>query len=415
MNILVINSGSSSLKFQIIETNQEFIENSSDRIKMKGFIDRIGTQAVVKISVTDGPQIKESIAIGDHSAAFDYIFRKISSGSLNVQGVYSLSEINAVGHRVVHGGEKFSKSVLLDHNVLKEIEDCIDLAPLHNPANLKGIQATLALFGERVPHVVVFDTAFHTTIPEVNYLYALPYQYYRRYRIRKYGFHGLSHRYVSYRYRKLLSLERESLNIITIHLGNGCSACAIKNGHSFDTSMGFTPLAGLVMGTRTGDLDPSICDFLAHKEGLSLSGVDTLLNKASGLLGVSGLTNDMRELLDEEREHHDRRATLAIDMFVMRVKHYIGAYLAEMGGADALLFTGGIGENSPEIRKRICLGLEFFGLKLDTAANQAKCFGAEGEISAKDSQLKAWVIPTNEELMIARDTFRCVHTQKEGK
>ncbi|RDB35064.1 MAG: acetate kinase [Spirobacillus cienkowskii] len=408
MNILVINSGSSSLKFQIIETDKNFIENSTDKVKVKGLIDRIGTQALAKISVTNGVEIKESIAIRDHAAALDYIFRKITSGVLNIEGIFSLSDIDAVGHRVVHGGEKFSKSVLVDKTVLKQIEDCIDLAPLHNPANLKGIQATLALFGEKVPHAVVFDTAFHSTIPESNYLYAIPYQYYRRYGIRKYGFHGLSHRYVSYRYRKLVSLEREQLNIITIHLGNGCSICSIKEGKSYNTSMGFTPLAGLIMGTRAGDLDASIPEFIAHKEGITLSDIDILLNKASGLLGISGLTNDMRELLAEEKEHHDRRASLAIDMFNNRIKHYIGAYLAEMGGADAILFTGGIGENSAEIRKRICHGLEFLGIGLDDKLNEQKCFGAEGDISSANSKIKTWVIPTNEELMIARDTFRCV-------
>ena len=229
MNILVINSGSSSLKFQIIETDQSHIDSSTDKIKVKGLIDRIGTQALAKISVPNGIEIKESVAIRDHSAALDYIFKKITSGTLNLDGIFSLSDIHAVGHRVVHGGEKFSKSVLVDKAVLKSIEDCIDLAPLHNPANLKGIQATLALFGEKVPHAVVFDTAFHSTIPEVNYLYALPYQYYRRYRIRKYGFHGLSHRYVSYHYRKKVGIERDKVNVITIHLGNGCSICSIKD------------------------------------------------------------------------------------------------------------------------------------------------------------------------------------------
>lgn len=408
MNILVINSGSSSLKFQIIETDQNMINASSDKTKVKGLVDRIGTQALVKITVTNGIEFKESIAIRDHAAALDYIFRKITSGTLNIEGIYSLSDIHAVGHRVVHGGEKFSKSVLIDKNVLKEIEDCIDLAPLHNPANLKGIRATISLFGEKIPHSAVFDTAFHSTIPETNYLYALPYQYYRRYQIRKYGFHGLSHRYVSYRYRKLLSLERDQLNLLTIHLGNGCSICSIKNGKSFNTSMGFTPLAGLIMGTRAGDIDASIIEFLALKEGISLSDIDILLNKSSGLLGISGLTNDMRELLDEEKEHHDRRATLAIDMFTIRIKHYIGAYLAEMGGADAIIFTGGIGENSSEIRRRICSNLEFLGIELNENLNNEKCFGLEGKISSENSNTKVWVIPTNEELMIARDTFRCV-------
>lgn len=408
MNILVINSGSSSLKFQIIETNDDLIANYTDKMKLKGLIDRIGTQSIIKFTTPDGTTIKETSPIRDHSAAIDYIFKKISSGVFKEQGVSSLLDIQAVGHRVVHGSEKFSQSVVLDRDVIKGIEDGIELAPLHNPANLKGIYATQALFGDKIPHVAVFDTAFHSTIPEVNYLYALPYQYYRRYQIRKYGFHGLSHRYVSYRYRTLVSKERNDLNIITLHLGNGCSACAIKEGKSFNTSMGFTPLAGLIMGSRSGDIDPSILDYLAHKEGLTLTEIETQLNKNSGLLGISGLTNDMRELLEEEKEKQDRRATLAIDMFSERVKHYIGAYLAQMGGADALIFTGGIGENSPEIRRRICQNLSFLGIDLDMGKNEKTIHGAEGNISTEQSGLKVWVVPSNEELMIARDTFRCV-------
>lgn len=408
MNILVINSGSSSLKFQIIETDDDLIANYTDKMKLKGLIDRIGTQSIIKFTTPDGTTIKETSPIRDHSAAIDYIFKKISSGVFKEQGVSSLLDIQAVGHRVVHGSEKFSQSVVLDRDVIKGIEDGIELAPLHNPANLKGIYATQALFGDKIPHVAVFDTAFHSTIPEVNYLYALPYQYYRRYQIRKYGFHGLSHRYVSYRYRTLVSKERNDLNIITLHLGNGCSACAIKEGKSFNTSMGFTPLAGLIMGSRSGDIDPSILDYLAHKEGLTLTEIETQLNKNSGLLGISGLTNDMRELLEEEKEKQDRRATLAIDMFSERVKHYIGAYLAQMGGADALLFTGGIGENSPEIRRRICQNLSFLGIDLDMGKNEKTIHGAEGNISTEQSGLKVWVVPSNEELMIARDTFRCV-------
>lgn len=408
MNILVINSGSSSLKFQIIETDDDLIANYTDKMKLKGLIDRIGTQSIIKFTTPDGTTIKETSPIRDHSAAIDYIFKKISSGVFKEQGVSSLLDIQAVGHRVVHGSEKFSQSVVLDRDVIKGIEDGIELAPLHNPANLKGIYATQALFGDKIPHVAVFDTAFHSTIPEVNYLYALPYQYYRRYQIRKYGFHGLSHRYVSYRYRTLVSKERNDLNIITLHLGNGCSACAIKEGKSFNTSMGFTPLAGLIMGSRSGDIDPSILDYLAHKEGLTLTEIETQLNKSSGLLGISGLTNDMRELLEEEKEKQDRRATLAIDMFTERVKHYIGAYLAQMGGADALIFTGGIGENSPEIRRRICQNLSFLGIDLDMEKNGKTIHGAEGNISTDQSGLKVWVVPSNEELMIARDTFRCV-------
>jgi acetate kinase len=316
--------------------------------------------------------------------------------------------VNAVGHRVVHGGERFTQSALITDEILRSIEDCIDLAPLHNPANIKGILAARELFGPGFPQVAVFDTAFHQTLPEHAYLYALPYQLYRRYRIRRYGFHGTSHRYVAYRYRQLRNLKHEETNIITLHLGNGCSAAAIKAGNSIDTSMGLTPLEGLVMGTRSGDLDPAIVDFISAKEGLSAREADTLLNKQSGLLGISGLTHDMRELLDEERENNDRRARLAIEIFCYRARKYIGAYLAAMGGADAIVFTGGIGENSADVRARICDGLQWMGLELDAERNGSYFGGREGAISKDGSRLQAYVIPTDEELLIARDTVRCV-------
>jgi acetate kinase len=256
--------------------------------------------------------------------------------------------------------------------------------------------------------VAVFDTSFHSTMPETSYLYGIPYAHYRRHKIRRYGFHGTSHRYVAYRYRTMLGVERESVNIITLHLGNGCSACAIKNGESFDTSMGFTPQEGLLMATRAGDLDASILDYLGHKEGLSLQELDTMLNKQSGLLGISGLTNDMRDLLEEEAEHQDRRARLAIDIFCYRVRKYIGAYMAALGNVDAVVFTGGIGENSPAVRKRICGGLEPLGLRLNPTRNEALRNGKRGQFSDDASALKAYVIPTNEELLIARDAFRGV-------
>ena len=299
-------------------------------------------------------------------------------------------------------------SASIDDKVIEGIQDCIDLAPLHNPANLKGIIAARDLFGPSIPQVAVFDTAFHSTMPETSYLYAIPYQLYVRHKIRKYGFHGTSHRYIAYRYRLLANVEREKVNIITLHLGNGCSACAIKNGESVDTSMGLTPLEGLVMGTRGGDLDPAIIEFLHHKEGMTMNEINAVLNKQSGLLGLSGLTNDMRDLLTEEREHNDRRARLAIDIFCNRARKYIGAYFTELSGADAIVFAGGIGENSPEIRKRICKGLECFGLTIDEKTNTEIVNGKEGIISSKDSKLNAYVIPTNEELLIARDTVRCV-------
>jgi len=319
-----------------------------------------------------------------------------------------LADLHAVGHRVVHGGERFTKCALLDKDVIDGIEDMIELAPLHNPANLKGILAAREVLGAGVPQAAVFDTAFHSTMPETAYLYALPYQLYRRHRLRRYGFHGTSHRYIAYRYRVLTDQKKEDVDIVTLHLGNGASACAVKDGLSIDTSMGLTPLEGLVMGTRGGDVDPSVLEFLHHKEGLSFEEIDTLLNKQSGLLGVSGLTSDMRELLDEEREHGDRRARLAIDLFCARARKYIGAYLAELGGAQAVVFTGGIGENSPAIRARILRGLEFLGVAVDSARNEAMVDGKEGVISAEGSRLKAYAIPTNEELLIARDTVRLI-------
>lgn len=408
MNILVLNCGSSSLKFQIIETDLELIEKNSDVMKAKGVIERIGSQALMTLQANGRPTVKQAAPLRDHRAALDFVLRWIISPDAQIPGIQSLSDIHAVGHRVVHGAEKFSKSVVIDQSVIDGIEDCIELAPLHNPANLKGIYAARELLGTGVPQVAVFDTSFHTTMPETSYLYAIPYQLYRRHKIRRYGFHGTSHRYVAYRYRQLVGKKREETNIITLHLGNGCSACAIRGGDSVDTSMGLTPLEGLVMGTRSGDLDPSIIEFLAHKEGMSLPEIDALLNKQSGLLGVSGLTNDMRELLDEEREHQDRRAKLAIDLFCLRVKKYIGAYLATLGGTDAIVFTGGIGENSPTIRQRICNGLEWFGIELEEALNQQATNRREMEISRSGSRIRTFVIPTNEELLIARDTVRCV-------
>jgi acetate kinase len=291
--------------------------------------------------------------------------------------------------------------------VLKGIEDCIDLAPLHNPNNLKGIQAVREIFGPQTPQVAVFDTAFHATIPEHGYLYAIPYHLYRRHRIRRYGFHGTSHRYVAYRYRALRGMTRDQTNLVTLHLGNGCSACAIRAGRSVDTSMGMTPLEGLVMGTRSGDLDPAILNLMASKEGLSPHEVESVLNSQSGLLGISGLTNDMKVLEDELLVHEDRRVRLAIEIFCYRARKYLGSFLAAMGGADAVIFTGGIGENSPLVRQRICSGLEWAGLKIDADRNE-KMVRSEGQISTDTSTLNAWVIPTDEELLIARDTVRCI-------
>lgn len=408
MNIIVLNCGSSSLKFQVIETDLDRIKTGSDRRLAKGIIERIGGQALITLQANGKAQLKHAAPLRDHRAALDYLLRWIVSAEAGIESVRSLADIHAVGHRVVHGGEKFTRSVAIDGEVIKGIEDCIDLAPLHNPANLRGIYAARDLFGVGIPQVAVFDTSFHTTMPETSYLYGLPYQLYRRHKIRRYGFHGTSHRYVAYRYRQLTKKKRENVNIITLHLGNGCSVCAVKGGNSIDTSMGMTPLAGLLMGTRSGDIDPSVHEFLMHKEGMSIQEVDTLLNKQSGLLGLSGLTNDMRDLLDEEREHQDRRAALAIQIFCHRIKNYIGAYLAEMGGADAVVFTGGIGENSSLIRQRAVAGLEFLGIEIDADRNDAMTGGKEGEIGKPNGSVGVFVIPTNEELLIARDTVRCI-------
>jgi len=400
MIVLILNCGSSSLKFQVVDTDLERIAKDEDRLLAKGVCERLGSQSLVTLAATGKPVEKRAVALRDHEAAITYLVRWLDG-----------TKIDAVGHRVVHGGERFKASCLITAEVVKEIEDCIELAPLHNPANLQGIHAVARIFGKDMPQVAVFDTAFHAEMPETSYLYALPYQYYRRYKIRRYGFHGTSHRYVAYRYRQITGKKKEDVRIVTLHLGNGCSACAIRGGKSVDTSMGLTPLEGLAMGTRSGDLDPAILEYLAVKEGLSFDQLDTLLNKQSGLLGISGLTNDMRELLDEERENGDRRATLAIDVFCMRVRKYIGAYLAELGGADAVVFTGGIGENAPQVRERIVQGLEALGLRLDTAAN-ARAVGTEARISQEGSGTALYVIPTNEELLIARDTVRAVPSRK---
>ena len=407
MNVLVLNSGSSSLKFQIIATDPDRIKEYRDERLCRGEVERTGGEAIVTFQAGKNAKHKFTASLRDISAALDYLVRYIASDQSGVSEIRSTADIHAVGHRVVHGGEQFAESVLIDDKVLQGIEDCIDLAPLHNPNNIKGIVAARELFGRDTPQVAVFDTAFHHSIPDRAFLYAIPYHFYRRYRIRRYGFHGTSHRYVAFRYRALRGLTREQTNIITLHLGNGCSAAAIREGSSVDTSMGLTPLEGLVMGTRSGDLDPAIVGLIAAKEGMSSSEVETLLNTQSGLLGISGLTNDMRELLAELKEHEDRRVRLAIEVFCYRARKYVGAYLAGMGGADAVVFTGGIGENSPEIRARICEGMEWAGLKIDDTKNQ-QTVGREGLISTDDSRLLAYAIPTDEELLIARDTVRVI-------
>jgi acetate kinase len=407
MNVLVLNSGSSSFKFQLIATDLDAIEKNADRELARGVVERVGSEALLTLHAGTKPPQHQTAPLRDHRQALDHVLRWLLAEAA-VPEVTSLAEVHAVGHRVVHGGEKLTRSVQVDDAVIAQIEECIELAPLHNPANLKGITAAREIFGPGVPQVAVFDTSFHSTMPPESFLYALPYQLYVRHKVRRYGFHGTSHRYVSYRFREITGRAPEETSLITIHMGNGCSACAIRKGESLETSMGLTPVEGLVMGTRSGDLDPSILEFLHHKEGMSFEELDGMLNKRSGLLGISGLTNDMRDLLKEESEHQDRRARLAIDIFCLRVKRYIGAYLARMNGAEAIVFTGGIGENSPEIRRRICADLDFLGITVDPKRNEALVDGKEGDFAADGARLRLFVIPTNEELLIARDTVRCV-------
>jgi len=407
VNTLVLNAGSSTLKFQLIRTDPESMRVEADERLARGVVERIGGEAVLTLAAGGSAPVRETAPLRDHRSAVDQVLRWIASPESGVD-IDSLSEIDAVGHRVVHGGEHFRKSVRVDDEVIRRIEETIDLAPLHNVHNLKGIRAVNDVLGPGVPQVAVFDTAFHATLPEEAYLYAIPYSIYRRYKVRRYGFHGTSHRYVAWRYRRLTGKERDETHLVTLHLGNGCSACAIAGGDSRDTSMGFTPLEGLVMGTRSGDVDPAILDFVAQKEGMTLPEVERLLNTQSGLLGISGLTHDMRELLAEAEEHDDRRARVAMEVFCYRVKKYIGAYLAAMGGADGIVFTGGIGENAVPIRARILEGLDWLGLELAPEANGEMTGGKEGPITRPSSRLAAWVIPTDEELLIARDTVRVV-------
>jgi len=405
MNVLVLNVGSSSLKFQLVATDGDAIAADADQRLARGHIERIGGEAILTFEAAGHARVRTTAPLRDHAAAVERVIAWLASDDSGVP-IRSVADIEAVGHRVVHGGERFTHSTLVTDEVRLAVEQLIDLAPLHNPHNLRGIAAAKAVLGPGIPQVAVFDTAFHHSIPETAHLYAIPYQLYRRHGVRRYGFHGTSHRYVAYRYRQLAGVARENVNIITLHLGNGASACAIRGGHSVDTSMGFTPLEGLVMGTRSGDLDPAILEFVSIKEGMTFDQVDTMLNKQSGLLGVSGLTADMRELLSEESEHDDRRARLAIALFCYRVRKYIGAYLAAMNGADAIVFSGGIGENSAEIRQRICADLDWLGIAVDPARNQS--ITGKGRIDREGSRVQLWVIPTDEELLIARDTWRVV-------
>ncbi len=396
MIILVINSGSSSVKYQVID--------AKDEISLaKGVVERIGMAgAILTHKPYDRPEIRLAGEILDHKMAIEYVMSILLSKNHGV--IQDKSELDAVGHRVVHGGEAFSNSVLIDHDVIAEIRRCIDYAPLHNPPNLRGIDAARQILPD-TPQVAVFDTAFHQTMPQYAYLYGLPYVLYKRNGIRRYGFHGTSHRYVSQRAAKMLDKPIEELKLITCHLGNGASAAAIKYGKSIDTSMGFTPLEGLLMGTRCGDMDPAIILQIMNKEEMTQNEATTLLNKHSGLQGISGISSDMREIEDEYE--NTPRAKVAHDVFTYRLKKYIGAYSAALEGVDGVVFTGGIGENSSMVRKHALMGLEFLGVKLDEEKNKTSS-KAERFICTDDSKVRVMVIPTNEELVIAQDTMGIV-------
>lgn len=398
MNILVLNCGSSSIKYKLFEMK-------SKEVIAQGAIEKIGLQgSFLKLTLPNGEKkiIEEPIA--EHTKGVEFILKALVNAEYGA--LKSLDEINAVGHRMVHGGEKFSESVLLTDEVLKVFEECNDLAPLHNPANLKGVNAISAML-PNVPQIGVFDTAFHQTMPDYAYLYGIPYELYEKYGIRRYGFHGTSHRYVSKRVCDFLGVKYEDQKIITCHIGNGGSVAAIKDGKCLDTSMGLTPLEGLMMGTRCGDIDAGAVTFLMEKENLSIKEVSDLLNKESGVLGVSGVSSDMRELLAACDEGHER-AILSEKMYYHRIKKYIGAYAAILGGVDIIVFTGGVGENQMEMRRDVCRGLEFMGVDLNFELNE-KIRSKEIVISTPESKVKVVVIPTDEELMIASDAVEILN------
>ena len=395
MNILVINCGSSSLKYQLINSETE-------GVLAKGLCERMGIDGMLTYQPEGGEKEKSEIAMPTHTEAINAVLAALTNEKSGV--IKSLSEVGAVGHRVVHGGEKFTSSCLINDESMKAIEECNDLAPLHNPANLIGIRACQELM-PGVPMVAVFDTAFHQTMPDVAYTYGIPYEYYEKYKVRRYGFHGTSHSYVSKRTAEIVGKPYDQMKIIVCHLGNGASISAVNCGKSVDTSMGLTPLEGLVMGTRSGDLDPAIIDFVGKKEGLSLDEMNEVLNKKSGMLGISGVSSDGRDL-EAAAETGNKRAQLALDVFDYRVIKYIGAYAAAMNGVDAIAFTAGIGENNIKRRKDVCSSLTYLGVKLDEEKNNVR--GEERIISADDSKVQVLLVPTNEELAIARETLALV-------
>ena len=391
MNVLVINCGSSSLKFQLINSDTE-------AVLAKGLCERIGIDGRLTYQPAGGEKTTEDKAMPTHTEAIQFVIDALTDAERGVVG--SLEEIGAVGHRVVHGGEKFASSAVITDEMIKAVEECNDLAPLHNPANLIGIAACKELM-PNTPMVGVFDTAFHQTMPEKAYMYGLPYEYYEDYKGRRYGFHGTSHSFVSKRTAEIKNRPYEETKTIVCHLGNGASICAVKNGKSVDTSMGLTPLEGLVMGTRSGDIDPAILEFLAKKEDMDITALMNMLNKKSGVHGVSGISSDFRDLT-AGAEAGNKRAQIAIDVFAYRVAKYVGSYVAAMNGVDAIAFTAGIGENVCLVREKVCEYLGYLGITLDKEANAKR--GEEIEISTPDSKVKVYVVPTNEELAIARET-----------
>lgn len=395
MKILVINAGSSSLKYQLIDMNGE-------KVLAKGNCERIGTDgAFIGFKTSDGKKIERKTQMLNHTQAFEAVKNALTDSEFGA--VKNLSEVSAIGHRVVQGGAYFDKSVLVNNDVIKKINELAPLAPLHNPANLQGIDACTKVFGAEVPQVVVFDTAFHQTMPEKAYMYAIPYKYYEKFSVRKYGFHGTSHRYVSAKMAELMGKDIEELKLITCHIGNGSSITAIKNGKVIDTTMGLTPLGGFMMGTRSGSLDPSVITFIAEKENLTPDEVSKILNKESGLLGVSGVSSDERDVMAAE-ESGNMRAHLAHQMLYYQIAQYIGSYYIALGGCDGIVFTAGIGENQPRLREKVCEYLECIGVELNKEFNATATLGVEGTLSTPDSKIRVELIATDEEMVIARDT-----------
>jgi acetate kinase len=397
MKILVINCGSSSLKYQLIDMRNE-------EVIAKGLAERIGIEgSVLKHQPVNSEKITIERPMPTHKEALQTLVDALTDKNYGV--IKNMGEITAVGHRVVHAGEKFAYSVVLKEEVMDALKECIEIAPLHNPPNIMGIEACRQIMPE-VPMVGVFDTAFHQSMPKEAYIYAIPYEFYEKYRIRRYGFHGTSHKYVAERAAEMLGKPLDQLKLITCHLGNGASITAVKYGKSVDTSMGFTPLEGLAMGTRCGDIDPAIIKYLSDKENIDFAQIDGILNKKSGVLGISGVSSDFRDI-EEAADNGNERAKLALNVFIHKVKKYIGSYIAVMNGADAIIFTAGLGENSGRMRGEICKDMSFFGIELDEVKNNVR--GKEADLSKEGSKIKVFLVPTNEELMIARDTMKLVN------